>query len=933
MKCKVCGHEFNSDRAYCPMCGSKTKEELRSRADEAMSWNTYDFQKPKRPKDIEMSWPDMDKSSREPITVMKKDGTEGFITTASDDIPIESELPEPPTPDYCTSRQPREQRRSEPTQGAWRMSEMKPQPSWDFLGDETTRKEAPVQDPPKSEPQQSEVFRQVQPQAEPPRQAAPVFTQPVFIPQYPDQMQVAWTIPTQGSGQPVYLAQPAQQIYITTTPPGYREVQPANENEERSTFDDARREDFVQRRAEGPAKRREEHSEKYGVEHQPQMREEFLARRDLEDLAPRHRAADVFEGSEPEHYARILKEKIVARAKEGPQDPFDFAEEEFDGLQPDEDGRFPEKFFTFHKKNEEFQQLLNEEYERLRKSRGEDDEIFDTPAQSFFNDPVIDSDGDMLSEFEKMLLSGTKDIETEATLALNKNRLREANKFVAREAFEKTRRGFEPEEATMELRAPGQDAAGGERAGVSGEHKRKLEAMAKAREAYFASLSGEDYSFKSQISQAPAQTGTAVKAPKDLEKTRELTFAEMEEIQSKAVPLVEKEDIAEPSEDDESVILEDKAGEAPSQPEVELSEAGLGAAQTKDPQADIDEIQQDDELGIPRMPEESDDASAGSTVAAGLQKLRDAFADEELYEDEGLKELIGEEDFEEREDDTIPIDEYFALEGDSPDNGGKAAAMSRILDTADEERTARGKSHTFLSFIIAVVLVLAVAEGVTIGLRYFVPESQASIVMTDAEQKVVKFFSKGLDAIKGIFVKNDSEELKEPAPESENKGPAETSFNLVAIVEKYNKNIEKVVEDLALGYDSQKDYKVEGLAGSALLDNNEEKEKVFATLIAYNSSWIDYVHSNGRECLDYLKADGSAYRSAVNFDKVGLIEEKFEKLSIGEIRVNGDFYYVFAGEKISVTSEGVTTKSDENLIYQLVKVGDTLKIKDYYTIN
>ena len=152
-------------------------------------------------------------------------------------------------------------------------------------------------------------------------------------------------------------------------------------------------------------------------------------------------------------------------------------------------------------------------------------------------------------------------------------------------------------------------------------------------------------------------------------------------------------------------------------------------------------------------------------------------------------------------------------------------------------------------------------------------------------------------------------------------------------MEKYNKNIEKVVEDLALGYDSQKDYKVEGLAGSALLDNNEEKEKVFATLIAYNSSWIDYVHSNGRECLDYLKADGSAYRSAVNFDKVGLIEEKFEKLSIGEIRVNGDFYYVFAGEKISVTSEGVTTKSDENLIYQLVKVGDTLKIKDYYTIN
>ncbi|NMA93153.1 MAG: hypothetical protein GX975_00670 [Clostridiales bacterium] len=927
MKCKVCGYEFNSDRAYCPMCGSKTKEELRSRADEEMSWNTYDFPKPKRPKDIEMSWPDMDIPAREHITVMKKDGTEGFITTASDDIPRERELPKPPSSDYWTGRQTREQRRSEParrsgevvaerpkeeceftssakpSQGAWRMPEMQPQPSWNIFDEE-----APRQSPPKSEPQQTEVPRQDPPQAEQAPQAAPVFAQPVFIPQYPDQMQVAWTIPPQGSGQPVYLAQPAQQIYITTTPPGYTELKPSEESKERLAYDDVRREDFVQRREDIQLPRREAYSGQLRTEHRPQRHEEFLTRKDLEDLAPKHSAADIFEGSEPEHYARMLKEKIVARAKEGPEDPFKFEADEFDDLQPDEDGRFPEKFFTFHKKNEEFQQLLNEEYERLRKSRGGDDEIFDTPAQSFFNDPVSDATGDMLSEFEKMLLSGTRDIESEATLALNKNRLREANRYVAKEAFERARKGFEPEEATVELSAPEREAADEDRGAVSSEHKRKLEAMAKAREAYFASLSGEDYSFKSPAKQAPAQQPAAPQTPKDLEKTRELTFAEMEEIQESA---------------------------APSEAEAGPSETELGAAQIKDPQADDAETFQDDgDLGIPRMPEEPTDSShAGDTVAAGLRNLRDAFADEELYEDEGIDELSGKEDLEEREDDTIPIDEYFELEGESPDNGGKAAAMSRLLDTADDERTTRGRSHTFLSFLIAVILVIALAEGVTIGLRYFAPESQASIVMTDAEQKIVKFFSKGFDSIKGIFVKNDSEKPQEPEPESESKGPAETSFDLSSIVEKYNKNIEKVVEDLGIGYDSQKNYEVEGLAGSALLDNNEEKEKVFATLIAYNSSWIDYVHSNGRECLDYLKADGSAYRSAVNFDKVGLIEEKFEKLSIGEIRVNGDFYYVFAAEKISVTSEGVTTKSDESLIYQLVKVGDTLKIKDYYTIN
>ena len=83
MKCKVCGYEFDPSRSYCPMCGSKVPEETRRREEEEMSWNTYDFPKPKKPEDIEMHWPSMNPAAGSSVSVMKKDATEGFVRTDS----------------------------------------------------------------------------------------------------------------------------------------------------------------------------------------------------------------------------------------------------------------------------------------------------------------------------------------------------------------------------------------------------------------------------------------------------------------------------------------------------------------------------------------------------------------------------------------------------------------------------------------------------------------------------------------------------------------------------------------------------------------------------------------------------------------------------------------------------------------------------------
>ena len=79
MKCRVCGYETNDSRSYCPMCGTKsdTAEKLRESTAIDMAWNTKDFPKPKKMEDIEMNW-------GEQPTFMKKDGSEGFYTVKNE---------------------------------------------------------------------------------------------------------------------------------------------------------------------------------------------------------------------------------------------------------------------------------------------------------------------------------------------------------------------------------------------------------------------------------------------------------------------------------------------------------------------------------------------------------------------------------------------------------------------------------------------------------------------------------------------------------------------------------------------------------------------------------------------------------------------------------------------------------------------------------
>ena len=216
------------------------------------------------------------------------------------------------------------------------------------------------------------------------------------------------------------------------------------------------------------------------------------------------------------------------------------------------------------------------------------------------------------------------------------------------------------------------------------------------------------------------------------------------------------------------------------------------------------------------------------------------------------------------------------------------------------------------------------------SLRHYAPDSPASVITTSIEQNIIQFVEDGVDAIKAKFKKE--EPAPDPAEEPQETGEETPAFVLSDIIAESNKNIESVTENLGIGYDSQRSYDIAGLSSSELVTDAAEKAAVCKTLIGYNSSWIDFINGVSQDCLNYLKADGSAYRSAVTFDKIGQITEKFLKLEIGEIRKTADSYFVFAGESIEVTQDETTQQSSGYMVYEMVPVGEELKIKDYYNI-
>ena len=260
-----------------------------------------------------------------------------------------------------------------------------------------------------------------------------------------------------------------------------------------------------------------------------------------------------------------------------------------------------------------------------------------------------------------------------------------------------------------------------------------------------------------------------------------------------------------------------------------------------------------------------------------------------------------------------------------------------VVPLKAEKKPKKPKKHRCRKFLLILILLALIFEVAVVGLRTFAPDSEWTKTASDVEKMVVDQAIDFGNAAKQFVIDNleklgfDMTSKETDIPDAED---VEPKLDLGSLVAQYNKNIKSISESPTLGYKSTGEYEIEGLDAMAVVEDIDMKEAVYACLISFNSKWVDYVNKGeDKSCLDLLKADGEAYRSALNFSKIGLIEEEFESLTLGEIRRVENEYYVFVREQISVTENGDTSLSSYSWLYHLEDIAGEKKIVDYTAFN
>lgn len=107
-------------------------------------------------------------------------------------------------------------------------------------------------------------------------------------------------------------------------------------------------------------------------------------------------------------------------------------------------------------------------------------------------------------------------------------------------------------------------------------------------------------------------------------------------------------------------------------------------------------------------------------------------------------------------------------------------------------------------------------------------------------------------------------------------------------------------------------------------------KSVVGAIIAFDSQWIDYVNGGSKSVMELVKKDSKAYQNAASFSKIGKIKETFKLLEIGEIRQGANGFYVWVHEEIQITEKGKTADKKYNWIYYLEPTDGKMQIVNYF---
>ena len=246
--------------------------------------------------------------------------------------------------------------------------------------------------------------------------------------------------------------------------------------------------------------------------------------------------------------------------------------------------------------------------------------------------------------------------------------------------------------------------------------------------------------------------------------------------------------------------------------------------------------------------------------------------------------------------------------------------------TADDEKEPKkGTVSTIVIIALAAILTLQVTA---LGIIHAAPESGAARFINNELGFVVTWFHN----IRGGGDRNVNESYN-----YENSGREEV--DLIGGQLHHNANIEYIEPNMSLGFIANREYEDARIDASMPIENNLWRtyngqriyydEEAVATIIKFNSKWVDYINYGEPDVLALVHVASPMEQALLRIDRVNEPRRNFVRLQIGEIRRFSDTFFVWTRveiEKIGSPDDVVR----ENRIYELVTRNTEMFVIQYF---
>lgn len=245
--------------------------------------------------------------------------------------------------------------------------------------------------------------------------------------------------------------------------------------------------------------------------------------------------------------------------------------------------------------------------------------------------------------------------------------------------------------------------------------------------------------------------------------------------------------------------------------------------------------------------------------------------------------------------------------------------------------------------IAAIIIVLILADGWAIGTTRFAPSSAAAKFINENCPQTVKWFDAVAGKAKHKESDEDSEAKKEAKKRAEEIEKKEANDRRIALVQKYvannfNGNIKNIVINPKLAFDKAARYDMDDVSISKPIVSTEwyktpegesitHEEAIIATMLAYESSRVDYENSGNKKIQQFTVEGSGAYEAALTkLTKAGEKME-FEELEIGDIRVGNEHFYVWTRETFRlVQADGTNSERIFQKVYFMTGIDNKMLI-------